>query len=208
MSANYYQNEDVPDMNDPDTALSLYEQQHETLITKIVTAAEDVQSAGEKLAAIKAWAEEQQIANLPETTEEVWGHITSLKGVIAAYDSTLSGGAAALKALKEHRDSVVAEYQDLLEAIDKGSESHPKLAGYADEIRADADETAMEWWWELMWDEIAVSMEHIGAPDTLDAATLIEAVREPELLTKKQLAAYMAFLETLVEDDEDDADAA
>lgn len=208
MSEPYYQMEDMPDMDDPDTAMELFDQQREGLTAKIEAAAVDVHTAGETLAAIKQWALEQGVPNLPEAAGDIWARIQSVQGLIAAYDSTLNGGVAAMQTIKDHRDSVIAELEDLLDAIAMGNEAHPQLERYAEAIREDemeyqqdaaeeyAMEGAMDWALQNIHHDLDVELGRMGYND-IRGYDLLDAIQEPSEMTDPQREAYKAFLETL-----------
>ena len=122
----------------------------------------------------------------------------------------INGGAAAIEEVQAQRQQSVAELQELIKAIQSGSETHPRLAQYATEIRNDAETWAAEATYENAMDDIDEDLtEAVMSEWDMNenrAHAVVTAVlgryRSPSI-TSEQRQLFMAFANSLTIDGEE-----
>lgn len=75
--------------------------------------------------------------------EEAYNLSVGIYNMTTQQTALIAGGGAAIIEAEVQRNQAVTELQQLIQAINDGDESHPKLAGYAENIRQDEYESAM-----------------------------------------------------------------
>lgn|GEM_PF-4407834 len=172
---NYYQNEDNPDMSNPDTALDMYQSQAAALQTVLEDAYNTVVTSSQKLGEIHEFAVKNNQTELAQKAIDAYAQATKLHELIQHQDAARRGAEAVIEAVTTQRDEVLSELNRLLEGIDDVNETaHPKLEQFAEAIRDDQrevdDELAYEYMEEVTYDNmtegIAVALSNCGIEST------------------------------------------
>lgn len=209
---NYHDNQDIPNLDDPETALALFQQQQAALATVKEEADADLAQIEQSLGKTLQFAQEKGLTKLEQRVNKQWQLAQMQHRRVTHLTSALDGAGTAIKALHQQRDAVTAEFSRLVDAIEKGDETHPQLRGYAQDIRSDEAE-AMYNDWDYMGYEYDFEFvyenycERIG--DTWGhiinsglASRVLDAVIGDLTLTDIQRAALVSFIETLAGPDE------
>lgn len=149
MTEHYYSLEDEPDINNPDTALDLWQQEAASLADYPSQAQ---QAFNEIAETITPWYEDavaQNDAPLQQQLITIHSRAQQLTEQVARLDALAAGAAATLKTVNEQRYKTVAELEDITEALESFDSDHPKLSDFAEIIWEDSIEHLQEM--ESLW---------------------------------------------------------
>lgn len=145
----YYEQEDTPNLKDPETALAMYRQQREQL--QIEPLHRSIEDIFQRVNEIYTKLDTDDDRNILIAT---WDKVNALYSQTVRYDSAFAGADAALSALQEQAKSASEELESLLSAIEERETDHPKLREMISEIEDEyyeiGYESAMD---NEMWDD-------------------------------------------------------
>lgn len=129
----YYEQEDIPDLSNPETALQLYRQQREQLdITPVNRGIEDV------YARVNEIYEKLTTDDDRQKLIATWDKVNAIYTQTVRYDSAFAGADAALEALQKQANDASQELENLLAAIEQRDTDHPKLRDLVSDINDEA----------------------------------------------------------------------
>jgi hypothetical protein len=141
-----------------------------------------------------------------------------------SYGAALAAGQTVITETAEQRDNAANELAQLLKAIDDGDESHPKLQGWAEDIRQDEYESAMydedDYYAEIFDDNVRAnidqSWEVVGMQGGLIYNALIgefSLKKEHAQMLQRLISelptdqtAYQAYNKAVLEEPDEDED--
>lgn len=207
---NYHDNQDIPNLDDPETALALFQQQQAALATVKEEADADLAQIEQSLGKTLQFAQEKGLTKLEQRVNKQWQLAQMQHRRVTHLTSALDGAGTAVKALHQQRDAVTAEFSRLVKAINDGDELHPQLSAYAEGIRDDERENQAYWddaepdfefVYESIYDNI-LSEWHEYVSSFTQASIVLDAVVGGLTLNPIQRDAFVAFLQTIVGADE------
>lgn len=128
-----------------------------------------------------------------------YNHALAIYNQGKTYEQAFSLGNVVVTELKDQRDASMRELSGLMDAIQRGSESHPALKWYATSIRSEEREAVLDsddvWMMadESLVEDIYTCLTHTyGLPFTV-AKTLLNMIQGAQPMTEQQSDAFAAF---------------
>src|SRR5688572_6863339 len=109
VTENYHDNQDIPNIADADTALALFQQQQAALALAKEEADADLAQIEQSLGKTLNFAQAKKLPKLEERVKKQWQLAQRQHHRVIHLAAAVTGGGAAVKALREQRDAITAE---------------------------------------------------------------------------------------------------
>jgi hypothetical protein len=156
----YYHQEDIPPA-DADTQVELYEQAREMVDTGMQDGQRLFKSIEVSLHRLFVAAENANDSQAMELINQSYDRVQHMAAIMGQQGSALTGANKAIDALKEQRDGVTQELQDLLKAIDSADIDHPKLIELHETIQEWDMEYSETYAWDLVNEDITERIDSL-----------------------------------------------
>lgn len=136
MSEHYYEREDVPDMADATTAVSLYREQRQAL-PAIDLANQTMDDLYTLVGAAYEQAGNAGMAEVQAGLVTMWDRMKDIHQASVHYDAALAGADVALSAMETQRLDALSELEALVQAISSRDYERAEIQSLADDIEDD-----------------------------------------------------------------------
>lgn len=177
---------DVEDIPGSGTAIDLYEQARQAVDDVPVKAQALIEQAGLLLGELYNAATERGDDNALMAINAIWDRSQGLVNHLVQQHQVIAGADVAIDELKQQREAIAEELNELVTAIHNMDTDHPKLADFTQAI----EEWSSDMLWESYYDTAADSM-HMEF-----SATLAPMIREidPRANVAKRVEWFIEIL--------------
>lgn len=128
----------------PESALANWQAQSAPLAAYAAEAQTALDETQQALGMLWEQAELQGDEQAKQMVSAAWQRAQQLHGQVTHMDAGLAGAGATISTLDEQRRAALDELKSIVDAIEAGDETHPELEDFAQEIRQDEYEYAVE----------------------------------------------------------------
>lgn len=182
MAMSHYDLEDVPPL-DGDTQIDMYISARQAVADAPVKANAALDMIGAALEELYTVAESRQDSSALLAINDAWEKVQSIAAQVGHQNAALTGADKAIEVLRNQRESLAYELEELLAAVDDLDTSHPVLESAFETLRESADEMSYEWATERLYSDIYDTLRPIAAAVNPAASVYKLCDRLVQLLT-------------------------